>query len=315
MIVNNPKVKNFDSSFLYGMGDYKKKIYEYLIKSERVDKTSPAFDDIRYLVKKNQYTSSLSVLLDKPTVILMMPAEPLPRALKVIAARDIKDDGQTKVFIDVSEIVTFTGGSYVIKNKDLDIFISYLVNAMNTLLYYTRPQLLLNNTTMDAAGTSAFAKLVCNIIDYLRIGGVENVRGKVLYMAAMYYQVGILLKPDTDSIYQKAIRIAKISKKEADLIDVQAPLAAYENINTFVAAIAKVIKVDSLRLDIFIDKWIYLYGSGTQFATELYIAFANMLTNAYVGAYLNNQKQIEKFVGRDMADFTNTLFRIGRELM
>ena len=39
--------------------------------------------------------------------------------------------------------------------------------------------------------------------------------------------------------------------------------------------------------------------------------FANMLIYAYVGAYLNNQKQIEKFVGKDMVDFTNALFRVG----
>ena len=50
------KPKNFDSSFLYGKGNYQTQLFEFVIKSHRVDKTSESFDDIRYMVKKNQYT-------------------------------------------------------------------------------------------------------------------------------------------------------------------------------------------------------------------------------------------------------------------
>ena len=39
---------------------------------------------------------------------------------------------------------------------------------------------------MYNTGTNIFSKLVCNIIDYMRIGGVDNVRARVLYLAAMY---------------------------------------------------------------------------------------------------------------------------------
>ena len=63
------------------------------------------------------------------------------------------------------------------------------------------------------------------------------------------------------------------------------------------------------------DKWILLYGSGTQFATEIYTAFANLLINAYVGAYLNNQKQIETIASRSMVEYCNTLFGIGGEVL
>ena len=38
-----------------------------------------------------------------------------------------------------------------------------------------------------------------------------------------------------------------------------------------------------------------------------------MMTNAYVGCYLNNQKTIEKLVGKEMVDFSNTVLRIGAE--
>lgn len=305
------KQKNLDSSFLYGKGDYGKKIYEFLMKSSRVDKSIQGFDDIRYTVKRNQYTSCLSVLLDNANVVLMMNPIPMPRALKVFAAKDIKEDGKTKVFIDVSEIIQFKNNEYVLKNSDTNIFISYLAAALHSLLYYSDAAYVINNTTMSESGLNAYAKLVSNVIDYMRIGGVDKVRNKVLYLAAMFYQINMQAKDDTESVYNKATKISGLNRKETELIDVQVTLAAYDNINTLVDAIAKVIKVDSLKIDNFIDKWIFLYGSGTQFAADVYTSFANMLIYAYVGAYINNQKQIEKFAGKEMADFTNALFRVG----
>lgn len=310
------KIKNYDQSFLYGKGEYGKSLMEFIIRSERVDKSDPGFEDIRYMVKRNQYTACLSALLEKPNVVLMINTQPMPRAFKVFAAKDIKEDKLTKVFIDVSEIIKYQNNKYVLKNRDVDILISYLACALNTYMYYSNAQVLLNNTTMLNAGAQAFSKLTANIIDYMRIGGVDKIRNKVAYIASMYYQLNILNKSDTPSTYQRAIKISGLSTREAEVLDVMVPLSSYENIETFVQAIAKVLRVENeLKLDNFIDKWLFLYGSGTQFATEMYIAFANMLINAYVGAYINNQKQIEKFVGRDMVDFTNMLFKLGSDVL
>ena len=41
--------------------------------------------------------------------------------------------------------------------------------------------------------------------------------------------------------------------------------------------------------------------------------FANMLTNCYVGAYLNNQKMIEKVTGQSMVEFVKTILSIDSE--
>ena len=57
----------------------------------------------------------------------------------------------------------------------------------------------------------------------------------------------------------------------------------------------------------------YKYGPGTVFALELFPAFATMLTDAYVGAYINNQKSIEKIAGPSMVEFTKALLSIGAE--
>lgn len=310
------KIKNYDQSFLYGKADYGTELFQYIMKADRIDKSSTGFDEIRYLVKRNQITSCLGALLDKQSVILMLPNKPLPRAFKVFAGKDIREDKNTKVFIDCSEIIKFQNNAYVIKQMDVEKFISYLACALNTIIYHVDPTIILNNSQLVNSSTEAFAKLCTNIIDYMRIGGVDNVRSKMLYMSALYYQIGMLKKDDNDTAERKALKISKLSKREAELIRVQLPEASFENINTFVEAIAKVLRVEGLlKLDNFIDKWLFLYGSGTQFATEIYTAFANLLINAYVGAYLNNQKQIEKIAGRSMVEYCNVLFRVGGEVL
>ena len=93
------------------------------------------------------------------------------------------------------------------------------------------------------------------------------------------------------------------------LESVQTP---YKNIYTFVEALGHVLRAGTLTLDPFIDKWMKLFGVGTQFGTELYTAFATMLLDAYTGAYLNNQKTIEKICGRDMVEYVQEVFEVGK---
>ena len=194
--------------------------------------------------------------------------------------------------------------------------ISYLSCALNTLIYYADPSIILNNTQIINSTTEAFAKLATNIIDYMRIGGVENIRVKTLYLTAMYYQIGILGKDNTHSVQQRALKISKLQTKDSLLLQAKVPEESYDNINSFIEALARVLAIEgSLKLENYIEKWLFLYGSGTQFATELYPAFANMLINAYVGAYLNNQNQIEKLTGSNMIEFCNTLFKIGGDIL
>ena len=312
----NARIKNYDQSFLYSKADYGDELFQYIMKAERIDKDSKEFEDLKYLVKRNTIASCIGTLLEKKSLVLMLPAKPLPRAFKVFAGKDVKEDKMTKVFIDCSEVITHKNGVYTILNRDMDKFTSYLACALNTIIYHVTPTTILNNSQLVNSSTEAFAKLCTNIIDYMRIGGVDNIRAKVLYLGSLYYLIGILQKEDNDTAEQKALKFSKLSKREAELIRVQVPTASFENINTFVEALAKVLRIEGeLKLDNFIDKWLFLYGSGTQFATEIYTAFANLLINAYVGAYLNNQKQIEKIAGRSMVEFVNVLFKIGGEVL
>ena len=85
------------------------------------------------------------------------------------------------------------------------------------------------------------------------------------------------------------------------------------NIKFFVETVASVLHVSKLTLDVVVERWMTIYGTGTVFALEIFPAFATMMTDAFVGAYLNNQKTIEKVAGSSMVEYTKVLLSIGAE--
>lgn len=310
------KLKNFSDSYLYNMGNFEKTIMQFMMSSEVINKDHPSFEDIRYEVKRRQVTSSLMKVLMSNNIILLRHKVGLSRAFKVFAAKDIiSGDNKTKVFIDVSDIIKSTDGNYTIESRNVDIFISYLLNAMNTYIYWVAPTKLLNNTSLIEYGTQAFADMFTYVIDYLRIGGVDNVRERTKYLSSLYYQCGLLGKDLTDSVRNRARKISGLSLRESDIVETLMGPDPFKDINTMIISLAKVLRIeDQLKLDNFIEKWAFVYGSGTQYGTELYTSFVSIITNAYVGSYINNQKTIEKVLGRTLVDFTNALFKVGSEL-
>lgn len=318
MANNIAKVKPMSKSYLYSKTNASKKMYEVVIEAERIDINSPEFEDIKYQVKRNQYTSVLIKLLENPNVVLIRCQKPMPRAFKVFAFNDVKQSSnsqQIKIFIDVTEIINKDGKEYTMKSTDFIKLVAHLVSALNMIIYYGKPDALLNNSVLLSSGTACYAKLVANIIDYMRIGAVDKVREKVLFMAALFYQINVLMKESSDSVTLRAQKISGLTSRECDLIYTQLGSDCFTDINTFLKSVCNVINVTTLNTDNFMDKWTFLYGVATQFAPEIYTSFSTMVTNAYVGAYLNNQKTIEKIINKDMVEYTKTLFGIGDGLL
>ena len=309
-------IKNFGDSYLYNIGGFEKTLMQFMMSAEVIDKTHSSFEEIKYEIKRRQVTSSLMKVLMSNNVILLRGNIGLSRAFKVFAAKDIiSGDKQTKVFIDVTDIIKSDGGNYTLQSRQVDTLVAHLVNAMNTYIYYLAPGKLLNNTALVDAGTQAFADMFTYIIDYLRVGGVENVRERTKYFSALYYQCGLLCKDLTDSTKNRAKKISGLSQREADIVETLMGAEPFKNIDTAVKSLAKVLRIDEqLKLDNFIEKWAFIYGTGTQYGTELYPSFAAIITNAYVGSYINNQKTIEKVLGRSLTEFTNAIFKVGSEL-
>ena len=311
-------MKKFNETYLYKkMPDYEKSIQEMIIKGERIDKSHESFSDIKYEVKRKNIDSTLAKLLDSERIVLVIPLKPLPKAFKVVAAKDIRNDHKVKVFIDCTAIIESTNAGYRFysNNQVINIFISYLVAARTAFIVEAKPTLLTMNSSLTQSGAKTFASLVNYVVDYIgKININVSSRNKSLYLASIYYQVNLLGKDiDSKSVKETALKISGISEREANIVEIDYEPNSFDNIENFIKLMNESLHIKGLTIDTFIEKWMFLFGPGTVFATELFVPFAQMITDAYIGAYINNQKTIEKVAKQNMIDFSKTIIRIGSD--
>lgn len=312
--------KNFASTYLYSKyNEYEQQTIDFILKADRIDQRDKEFEDIVYEVKKRAVSPALVKVLNSENVILMRSAKPLSKAFKVFCAKDIRFNKEMRVFIDVSGIIRKDekAGKWVCNRNDIDIFISYILDAMVSFIYYTPKgtDRIIGNSKVRNVGAKTFADLFSYIVDYLcKISTIGGLKSKCNYLAATYYLVNLLgADPESDATKAIARKVADISEREAEIIDIQTKPNTYLNIKFFVDSVSDILHLSKLTLDTVVEKWMYVYGTGTVFALELLPAFSNMLTDAYVGAYINNQKTIEKIAGTGMVEFTKTILTIGAE--
>jgi len=305
------KVRNYSSTYLYSKGNYETPLLNAIMTCNRIDKNSREFQGIVDDVKRRQTTSVLLEVMMKNNVVLMMNSKPLSRSFSVFTAKDPKDRGELKVFIDCTNLFKYENGFYSCGR--IDVLSAYLISAMDNMIYYTDPRRIVSNNIMVSSSTDAYVSLFCYILDYLRINGYAENKAKIMYIVGMFYQTTLLQKPISDSTRALAAKVAGITPREAKVVDILYDEEHLLNLKTLIDQIVKVFKFKDFTTELFVDKWIYLYGVSTIFAPELYTCFSTMLTDAYSGTYLNQQKTIEKCVGREMIEYTNALFKVGHD--
>lgn len=302
-----------DDSYIFNKyPKYKQDIFNFIMRGERIDTKSKEFEDIRFDIKRRQISNALVKVLDDDRVILMTSNNPIPNKFKVFIAKDIKGNpNKHKVYIDVSSIISFKDGIYKIQRGGIDILVAYLISAMNQIVYYSADGLKrLSTTDILLKGAECYSKLFTSIIDYIyKISVIENSKAKCTYLTAYYY-VNTIMENERNA---KAIasRVSDISEREIDVIELRLDKDSFRDIPSFVGTLDNVLKLNGITLDVIGEKWMLLYGSGTVLGMELYTQFAEMITNAYVGCFINNQKTIEKLTGRSMVEFTKSLLNIG----
>lgn len=308
--------KTFPDTYLFRKYDkYEKMLIQAIMEGEEVDKKVDSFNSIIYEVKQRQISNNLARVIASDKVILLLPKSPLPKAFKVFVAKDIRGDRKLKTYIDCSNIILKDedSGSYVVNN--IDMLIAHLTNAMINIIYYTDEKRITMNTSINKIGADVFSRLFIFVLNNLyKINSIPGMKEKAIYLSSLYYLVNIVgLDYDTDSPKNISRKLAGISTREEELVKYRMQEDSLLNIKEFIQLVSETLKLDKLTLDLFLEKWMYLYGTGTVFGLELFPAFSAMITDTYVGCYLNNQKTIEKVADRTMVEYSKTILQIGVE--
>lgn len=308
------KPKYFSDSYLFSLiSDFDTTMMGFIVSSERIDTTAGDFADLLYDIKRRSVTNNIVKAVTSKNLVFCINNKPLTKAFKIFTAKDVKEKSNfIKTFIDVSGLINYHNGLWVCPERKIDIVISYIISAACQRIYYGKPTAFIQNPTIINEGIEIFTRLNNYVIDFMyKINTMPSQKQKLEYMSTMYYQLCILGKDsDIQRARKIAIKQAEISDREADVIDIQTPKNAYDNINEFVMAVAKVLRLDKLTTEVYMNRWVQLYGPGTQFATELFPAFSTMITDAYNGTYINNQKTIEKIIGKHMLVFAKEILDI-----
>lgn len=309
--------KKLSDNYLYkAYSEYDKKLFQFIMKAERIDVNSKAFADIAYNIRMRNNAGDVLIKVMKSNNVIFgyLPGGSLPKALKVFVANDIKENKHKEVvFIDVTDCFIKKNGAYVCNH--IEWVIAYLINAMTSYIYTKVPNKIVNNSSVIKDGCDAFVRCFSYIIDRIyKISTDQSLRKRVEYMAALYYQIHILGKDYEkyyDSIKATAMKISRTVLSDVQSVDILISDNCFDNINNFIIDINRIFKFSQLTLDMILDKWMQSFGTGTVFAIEYFPAFSMMLTNAYVGGYIDHQTTIEKIAGQDMVKFVKTILQIG----
>ena len=297
------KVKPITGCYLYSkMDNYTQKMSNAILKAERIDKNTEVFtEDIALELKRSKAPSYTMKILTSKNTNLIWPNEPLPRAIRVFCAKDIKKDKQINAFIDCSGVITKReNGRYKVK---VDILTAHLISAKNNMIYYKMPGMLTKKSSNLVLMARCFGKLFAHLIDYIgNISVIPEQKDKCRYMAAKYFLTVVAGIEDEDRIDDIAAKSADLTESQARIFSISASNVHFESLPTFVEDLKTVFKLDKLTLSLVIEKWMYTYGTGTVMALEFLPSFLTMITDAYCGVYLNMQKTIEKILSKDLVE-------------
>lgn len=308
--------KTYAQTYLFRQySEYEKKMYEFIMTADRINVESKEFEDVLYDFKRRNISNNLLKIITSKNVILgISKNQALPKAFKVFVAKDVKENKDVqKVFIDVTDCIAFKNGQYICPK--LEWLISYIINAMTSYIYTMSDSRLTGNASVLKDGGLAFTRCLTYTIDRMyKVSTAQQLKRRIDYAVALYYQVNILGKDfekSYDTVKANAIRIADIEPKDAQIVDIMIEQGDFIHIDAFVQALGKIFNLKDLKTVNIIDTWMKAFGTGTIFALEYFPAFSSMMTNTYVGGYLDQQMTIEKIAGNSMVSFTKTILQIG----
>lgn len=311
----NRKMINETFIFSQYKDEYEKSVLNFIKGGKEIDVTSESFADIAYDVKKSQVGSFIVAAMNSDAVKLYISNRPMNRSTRVLTAKDIKgNSGKYKVYVDCTQIIDFEDGKY--KCNNIKQLIAHLMEAAVNVMYFGGYNNIVSNSTIVKSGAYAFASLFNNIINYLfKTNTVSNIHNRCIYLGSQYFIHNIIGSGNQNYGYVNntdfSKQIARISDREVDLIESYVERDSYKNIDTFVKMLRDFLKLHKLTTEAVISTWVKMYTPSTLFALEYFPAFSAMMTNAYIGCYLNNQSTIEKVTNRGLPEYVKSVISTG----
>lgn len=313
-----------DLSLFQKVPAVKNELTQFMISAKEIDKSHESFtmNIVNLITLKSNFGFLKSVATSNKVKLLISAGKAQSEALKVFMAKNVREGANNNVvYIDCTGIIKQENGSYVFCNSStsIDLFISYLNQAMTVAIYTARPFSIVRNTNLMTWAMGAYADMVSYVIQMNRISRVDHTIERTKFLAGMFFQINVM---GMDKIYSlavlrdKAAHYAKIT--EAEIQTIEYLLTRCEKpYTTDLASFVEAIRVclNGVQFDItnFLNTWMDRFRPAAMYAPEYFPAFAAMLTSTYHNTQTYNQRTIDAEVDKKIVNlFTSELANIGR---
>ena len=307
--------KSYADTYIFRQySEYNKKIFKFIMDCERVNTKAIDFQDVLYDIKRRKISDKLAKVITSDNVVIGIGKEALPKAFKTFVSEDPKDSKKLKLFIDCTGIIKYENGVYTCKS--IDYLVSYLVSGITAYIYKLKEHTLTGNSSVIRDGAECFMRMFSYVIDIMyNITSVQQVKHRLDYISSIYFQAHIIGR-DIDKSFQNisavAAKMSGASRQDVQYINMLIEPSDFDNLNTFLIAVSRIFKFKDLNCGTFMNVWMRKFDTSAIFAPEYLPAFSTMLTNVYIGGYVNSQQLlIEKICANPLTEFAKTIIQIG----
>ena len=242
---DKPVATPISQCYLYSkMNGYTKVMANAILNAKRIDRNTTEFaEDVGLEIKRSKAPVYLLKILTSKNTHLIQPENPLPKPIRVFAAKDLKGNKKINAFIDISNIIAETNNNRYKVNTS--VLIAYLLSAKHNMMYYGIPGAFSSKSQLVLLETRAFAKLFTHVIDYLgNISIIAENREKMMYLSAEYFLYNHLKLTDEDRIHEIAMRVADINESQQNIFNIVSEGKDLKTLPGFVDAVKEIFKMN-----------------------------------------------------------------------
>lgn len=212
-----------------------------------------------------------------------------PKGFNVITTTNL-------VYIDCSNILFKNSKTGKYECREDSILLHYIWDAITSYTINKYPGMFLRKSEFIMYSTKTFMDMFVYTYEYIyKLSSNLYSYDKLKYITAIYFQMNHLGLSYEESS-KNAIKFSEINPTVASSLDMKIDSEKmFEGFLSFFNNIKNIIEIrKEIDIQVFTQKWMSLYGEGTQFSLELLLPFISLITSVSDNIYIFNKNTIEK---------------------
>lgn len=313
--MNKEFIKNNFNSYsdyfkLYSM-ENKNKIIKGIESATTVDLES---EDFKLIIMKinNKYVvpEYLYKFIKSKNVRVIVGNTKVAKGLNVLTIND-------EVIINVSDILYINKNTGKLDCRDINKLLHYFYLGIISYSLNKFPKAFLRKNDFVTCGTKIFTEMYSYVFEYLyKLSSNIHSYDKLKYIVAVFHCMNHL-SMNYNEASKIATKISGLRDKEINSIEfrMNTDLDFTQGFFKFHERVKDIIDLrKDVSLPVFTDKWIFLYGEGTQFALDMELPFIDIITSINDNLFVVAKNNVERMCAKEVSRYATSIKMVLNEL-